>query len=208
MTAHIDFPQSVSPKFHLYVNLSPQGRKPQISLQQPRLVISRSLSSAAGASPGALGRAPAPGGLVPGERGDGGAPAPPILCSQAGFLSLFPVGFLPTEMGQELRGLSSCSALPPALVLSPPPLPLPCLNSCCPVTLSPNITSSKKLSQTPDWIFPPLYCFSAAASQFVISSCGTVESYASPWTLHSGRQDPVSHLHSTWHPVPTPTSAQ
>lgn len=159
MTAHIDFPQSVSPKFHLYVNLSSQGRKSQISLQQPRLVISRSLCSAAGASPGALGRAPAPGGLVRGERGEGGAPAPPILCSQGGFLPLFPVGFLPTEMGQELRGLSPCSALPRALVLSPPLPPLPCLNSCCPVTLSPNITSSKKLSLAPDWIFSSVILF-------------------------------------------------
>lgn len=100
------------------------------------------------------------------------AAAIPVFCSPVRLLCLSPLGGTGSS-----RGLSPSPVFPLALELQP----LPCLSSCCPLMLSPNVISFRKRPLIPDWNVFPYYTLSSQhASHFVTFSCVITKSCASP----------------------------
>lgn len=145
-----------------------------------------------------------------------GAPAPPVLFSRRTSLPV-PCWLSSHCDGTQIRPATSLG-FPRCFRAELPSTALPCLNSCCPVTLSPNVTSFKKQSLTADWIpthpippppLPPAHytVSSQLESCMETSSCGTVESYASlPGLSAWGGRSPSLILYSMWCPVLKPAS--
>lgn len=156
------------------------------------------------------GRAPAPGGLVWGE---GSSPTSSVLQQHFSPCSL--LAFFPLRWDKSQRPATSLG-FPRRFRAELPSTALPCLNSCCPVTLSPDVTSSKKQSLTADWIPAPppapnsvtpyLHSWNPFLKPLLVGLLNHMPPSLDSQLGEAGRS-PSLILYSMWCTVPKPASA-